>query len=185
MRKLIALLSVAALVVVGAVAAVAQTEETDDVAPVRDRIQDRIHEPGELLAEVLEDFVPGTLTEEEADEILAAVEAKRDEFRAEREAHRAEMERFRDQMRSFLEDGQLTEDELAQLPEDHPLLDPDGPAAEYLEDGLSAEELAELRGEFGIHGGPGGPGGPGHGMHRGGGFGPGMGGAGFGPGFDA
>ena len=184
MRKLIAVLSVTALVVVGAVAAVAQTEETDDVPPVRERIQDRIHKPGELLADVLEGFVPGTLTEEEADEILAAVEAKREEIRAEREAHRAEMEQFREQMWSFLEDGQLTEDELAQLPEDHPLLDPDGPAAEYLEDGLSAEELAELRGEFGFRGGPGGPGGPGHGMHRGGGFGPGMGRAGFGPGSD-
>lgn len=183
MRKVIAVLSVAALVVVGAVAAVAQTDETDEVTPVQDRIQDRIHEPGELLAEVLEGFVPGTLTEEEVDEILAAVEAKRDELRAEREEHRAEMEQFREQMQSFLADGQLTEDELAQLPEDHPLLDPDGPAAPYLEGGLTADELAELRSEFGPHRGPGGPG---HGMHRGG-FGPGpeMEGAGFGLGSEA
>jgi hypothetical protein len=180
MRKVIAVFSVAALVVVGAVAAVAQTDDTDEDAPVRERI----HEPGEILAEVLEGFVPGTLTEDEVDEILAAVEAKHEELRAEREAHRAEMEQFRDQMHSFLEDGQLTADELAQLPEDHPLLDPDGPAVEYLEDGqLTADELTELRSEFGPHRGPGGHG---HGMHRGG-FGPGpeMDGAGFGLGSDA
>lgn len=45
----------------------------------------------------------------------------------------------------FLADGVIDADELAQLPEGNPLTDPDGPAAPYLEDGqITQEELDQL-----------------------------------------
>ena len=50
------------------------------------------------------------------------------------------------QIAEMLEDGVIDAAELAELPEGHPLADPEGPAAEYLDDGqLTEDELAELR----------------------------------------
>lgn len=48
-------------------------------------------------------------------------------------------------MAEMLEDGVIDAGELAELPDDHPLKDPNGPAAGFLEDGeLSVDELREL-----------------------------------------
>jgi hypothetical protein len=53
------------------------------------------------------------------------------------------------QIAEMLEDGVIDAAELAELPEGHPLADPDGPAADYLDDGeLTADELAEIRAKF-------------------------------------
>ncbi len=50
---------------------------------------------------------------------------------------------------ALLDDGVIDADELAELPEGHPLTDPDGPAADYLDDGqLTVEELRELRSQL-------------------------------------
>ncbi len=49
----------------------------------------------------------------------------------------------------LLEDGVIDAAEIAALPDDHPLKDPNGPAAEYLDDGqLTADELSQLREEL-------------------------------------
>jgi hypothetical protein len=43
----------------------------------------------------------------------------------------------------------IDSDEIAELPDDHPLKDPNGPAAKYLgDDQLTKEELQELRQEL-------------------------------------
>ncbi|MFB3099394.1 MAG: hypothetical protein ACE1ZX_05090, partial [Acidimicrobiia bacterium] len=46
-------------------------------------------------------------------------------------------------------DGVIDAAEIAALPDDHPLKDPNGPAAEYLDDGqLTADEMSQLREEL-------------------------------------
>jgi hypothetical protein len=46
---------------------------------------------------------------------------------------------------ALLDDGVITQAEIDGLPDGHPLKDPDGPAAEYLEDGqITLDELREL-----------------------------------------
>jgi polyhydroxyalkanoate synthesis regulator phasin len=111
---------------------------------------------GSLLHDVLSDLVgEGTITEDQADAITEALEERRTELREHAEA-------LRERMREFLEDEVLTEEELAQLPEDHPLRNLD----RYLEDGqITVDELREL-GRFGHGFGRGGPGGLGghHGL---------------------
>ena len=113
--------------------------------------------PGAILDEVLGDLVAdGTLDQGEADAVKAALEAKHAEVRAEMEAWRDENPgRFeRGFKRGFgmggmLEDGVIDAAELAELPDDHPLKDADGPAAEYLADGqLTEAELKAMGEEF-------------------------------------
>jgi hypothetical protein len=50
-------------------------------------------------------------------------------------------------MSDIWEDGVISTDELALLPEGHPLTDPDGPAAPFLEGGITAEEHEQIRAE--------------------------------------
>ncbi len=69
-----------------------------------------------FLGGVLDDLVgEGTLTEDQAQAVLNAVEAEMEAVRAERQA-------LREMVKTFLEDGVITEEEAAQLPEDHFLL---------------------------------------------------------------
>jgi hypothetical protein len=133
--------------------------------------------PGTLLGDVLAGLVEdGTINQPQADAILEAVdkaraeqrarwEQARAERRAEWERLRAEHQKVREQLRGFLEDGEISADELAQLPETHPLRTLD----EFLADGkLDREELKSLRGQwFGRRGH-----GLGMGMGRGFGWGP-------------
>jgi polyhydroxyalkanoate synthesis regulator phasin len=94
-------------------------------------------EGGTILSEVLDELVSdGTINQSQADAIEEAITDRRTELREEAEARR-------EQMRTFLEDGTLSADELAQLPEDHPLRNLDS----FLEDGqLTQDELQQLRG---------------------------------------
>jgi polyhydroxyalkanoate synthesis regulator phasin len=87
-----------------------------------------------LLGEVLDDLVgDGTIERSQADAILEAVDERRTELREQAEA-------LREQMRTFLQDGTLSADELAQLPADHPLRNLD----QFLEDGqLTRDELRQ------------------------------------------
>ncbi|MEA1903416.1 MAG: hypothetical protein U9N56_07810 [Actinomycetota bacterium] len=92
----------------------------------------------EFLGDVLSDLVSeGTIEQADADAVLNAVEAKAGEIRAEREAQREIIE-------AALEDGVITEDEVSDLPEDHPLFG--DRLDEAWEDGeLTKEELGEFR----------------------------------------
>jgi hypothetical protein len=141
MKKIIASVAAAGVLVVGAFAAStittseasAQTEETPAVT---DEVR-RPH-PGAILDEVLADLVAdGTLEQDEADAVNGAMAEKWDELkekfgdRKERRAHRRDMH---DEIQLWLEDGVITADELAELDFDLPRFE-DGPLAEALEDG--------------------------------------------------
>jgi hypothetical protein len=96
-----------------------------------------MHRGLSFLQGVLSDLVgDGTIDQHQADAITSAVQAKAEAAQAERKANR-------DLIEGFLADGVITSDELAQLPEDSPLRDPNGPFADALADGqITAEELA-------------------------------------------
>lgn len=70
-----------------------------------------------FLDEVLDDLVgEGTITQDQADAIISASEAKLSEQREERRAGRRLLE-------DLLDDGVITDDEASQLPDDHFLFD--------------------------------------------------------------
>jgi hypothetical protein len=130
----------------------AQTTE-DSAVEAPDAGRPAFPRHGEILAEVLDDLVAdGTLEQGDADAVEAAYEARREEVRAEMEAWREENPGSfeRGFKRGFalgglLDDGVIDASELAELPDDHPLNDPDGPAAEFLADGqLTEDELKQL-----------------------------------------
>ena len=152
-RKLLGIPLAGLLLVGGATAVLAESGGADGVTGTVGGIVDRA---GGVLQEVLDGLVEdGTLTQEQAEAVTDGVETRREELREEQEA-------LHEQLSTFLEDGVLSADELAQLPEDHPLRNLDT----YLEDGqLTEDELAELR-PFGR--------GHGHGHGPRGFFGPGM-----------
>ena len=152
MKKVLAAIAAAGVLVAGAFTAsvvagsdtaTAQTEEeSTEVTP---------RGPGSLLSEVLDELVAeGTIDQDTADEIAAAIEAKVEEKRASGEfgprGHRHG--RGGGEFRGLLDDGVISEEELAALPDDHPLNDPEGPAADYLDGGLTEEELDEIREQF-------------------------------------
>lgn len=143
MRRLIIVVAAGALLLVAATSVLAAPTGAGPTSVVRSAVG----LAGDVLSDVLDELVTaGTITQSQADAIETAVDEKRAELQAERE-------KLREQMQTFLEDGVITADELAQLPEDHPLRNLD----QYLEDGqLTADELRELRGVggFGRHGGP-------------------------------
>jgi hypothetical protein len=88
-----------------------------------------------LLSEVLDSLVSdGTINQGQADAIENAVDERRTLLQEEAQARR-------EQLQGFLEDGTLSADELAQLPEDSPLHNLDA----FLEDGqLAQDELQQL-----------------------------------------
>ncbi len=116
---------------------------------------------GDLLTSVLERLVTdGTITQDQADAVAGAVETEIDETRAAFEEWREANPGFRDRghrghrggfdVGALLEDGVIDADELATLPEDHPLLADDGPLADALADGeVTQEELDAARDSFG------------------------------------
>ena len=63
----------------------------------------------------------GTITAAQEQAILDAVTAERQARAQERQAQRQALQAQRDQIRTFLADGQITQDELDQLPADSPL----------------------------------------------------------------
>ena len=93
----------------------------------------------------------GVLDETEAEEVREALREARETFAEEHDIDPAERRVRRPARAGFhlhelLGDGLLDADEIAGLPEDSPILDPDGPFAPYLDDGeISAEELDELK----------------------------------------
>jgi hypothetical protein len=83
-----------------------------------------------------------TLTADQVDAVVETLGTAR-ELRS--HPHRRGM-RVGWELAEMLEDGVIDGTELAELPDGHPLADPEGPAAGYLDDGqLTEDELAELR----------------------------------------
>ncbi len=159
MRRIVAALAAAAVIVAGAFTATlvgggaaSAQDAPDDAASLEapERPQ-----RGAVLDAVLDDLVgDGVITSDQAAQITAAVEERVAELREEfgdRPFRRGPGFRrgFGPGIAGMLEDGVIDAGELAELPEDHPLNDPDGPAAAYLEDGeLTVEELRQLHGEL-------------------------------------
>jgi polyhydroxyalkanoate synthesis regulator phasin len=94
-----------------------------------------------VLTDVLDDLVAkGTITESQKTAIL-------DGLAAERTARREAAQAQRRQLRDFLADGQITQDELDQLPEDSPLRRLTG----VMDDGkITTDELRGLGRGFGF-----------------------------------
>jgi crotonobetainyl-CoA:carnitine CoA-transferase CaiB-like acyl-CoA transferase len=141
MKKIIASIAAAGILVVGAFAASTITSseasaQTDEAPAATDEV--RRPNPGAILDQVLGDLVEdGTLEQSQADAVKNGLESKRDELkerfgdRKDRRAHRQEM---RENIEAWLEDGVITADELAELEVDLPIHE-DGPLAEALKDG--------------------------------------------------
>ena len=173
MKRLIWLPVAGFLLIAGAAAAAAAAPPTAAPSTLGETETTPSNVPpaaGSFLADVLTDLVAnGTITQEQSDAINEAVDTKLNEKRAEMEQRREEMQAAHEQLRAFLEDGVITQEELDQLPADHPLRNLDT----ILDDGqITLEELGDIGGRF--HGfGPGGRfGGPGFkGEGRGHGFG--------------
>ncbi len=110
-------------------------EETADTEQER---KGRFHRGFEFLSTVLADLVEeNTISQDDADAVLNAVEEKAEELRAEREA-------TRELIKGFLEDDVITEAEASQLPDDHPIFSER--LDEAWEDGeLTLEELRQAR----------------------------------------
>jgi Arc/MetJ-type ribon-helix-helix transcriptional regulator len=141
MKRIIASIAAAGILVVGAFAASAITSsevsaQTDEAPVVTDEI--RRSNPGAILDQVLGDLVEdGTLEQSQSDAVKNGLEAKRDELKErfgdlkDRRGHRQEI---RESIEAWLEDGVITTDELAELEVELPIHE-DGPLAEALEDG--------------------------------------------------
>ena len=129
-------LLVGAGLVTAVVSAPSAASAQEDAAESKER--GVFHRGMDFLSEVLADLVDdGTIDQAQADAIVAAVETKAEEVRTERQAQR-------ELIAGFLEDDVITSDELAQLPDDHPFNNPDGPYAEAAADGeLTMEEIKE------------------------------------------
>lgn len=166
MRRLIGIPLAAGLLILAATAVLAGNGSAPAAGKAAGTVTGTVAIGAERAISILEDVLSGlvddgTITEDQSAAIVAAIEAKAEELRAEHEALREERQALREQLQGFLEDGTISADELAQLPEDHPLRNLD----EFLEDGqLTADELRELRG-FGLRG----PHGGGHFWRHGGG----------------
>ena len=163
MKTILASLAAASVLVAGAF--VASTVTTDPAnAQTTDPVDtnvvvvddDRVGPLEEVLSDLVDD---STLTLAQADAVADAMLAKRDEIRTAREARREERQANREQIVQFLEDDVIDASERAQLGDDHPFNDPDGPFADAASDGeITRDELRELREQH-------------RGAHRGRGFG--------------
>lgn len=155
MKKIFVSIAAVGVLAVGAFAAStivdgqALAQTADDPAVERPDIP----KPGDIRDDVLSDLVADeTLNQSQADAVRAELEARHAEARAQRAEWREDhpgrpghgIARGLD-MRSLMEDGVIDSDELAELPDDHPFRDSNGPAAEFLDDGeLSEDELRDL-----------------------------------------
>lgn len=164
MKRFLAALAAAGVLVAGGFVAAAVSTPTvaaaqdSTEAPTEEGVVER-PEHGAIMDEVFDELVAdGVITQEQAEQVRAALEAKREELREQfgdrlqRRDHRNRLGGF---LHGALEDGVIDADELAQLPEGHPLADPEGPFAEYLEDGqLTEAELDQIKEQFRQNRGP-------------------------------
>jgi len=151
MRKLIWLPVAGLLLIMGAGAAAA----TPTIVNTANAALSMPAAAGSLLADVLAELVgDGTITQQQSDAITDAYDTRLEEKRAEMEQRREEMRAAREQLRTFLEDDVITQEELDQLPADHPLRSLDT----ALDDGqITRDELRGLHGGFRAWGAGGGP----------------------------
>ena len=101
---------------IGTVAPAAATPSPTPTPSAKPRAQDTV------LSDVLDGLVSkGTITAAQKTAILNALQAQRDQIAADRKAAADALRAERQQVKDFLSDGQITQDELDQLPADSPL----------------------------------------------------------------
>jgi len=151
MKKIFVSLAAASVLVVGAFVAsavsssFAEAQSPDTTATEQPQRPER----GAILAEVLDGLVSdGTINQSQADAVEGAILAKREELKEKygdrgprARAHRLGI------LRGLLADGVISADEIAALPEDHPLRTGDSRLSELLDDDgqITREELEAFR----------------------------------------
>ncbi len=142
MKRLIASVAAAGILVAGAfVASTATTSPAEAQTSEDNTTQEAPERPekGAILDEVLGELVEdGTIDQNQADAVKAALQAKFEEIRENRPDRGDRHDRrgrLMGQIEDLLEDGVISADEIAELPDRHPFKNADGPFAELLEDG--------------------------------------------------
>lgn len=145
MKRIIVSLIATGILTVGAFAAVAITGNAASAQSDETAESSEVDRPTPYQ-DVLDDLVAdGTLTQAQADAVKEALKEKFEELEPLREERRDRIRdriRKRHHIRHLLDDGVISADEIAELPDDHPFKDPDGPLADALADGeITREEL--------------------------------------------
>ncbi|MFV1999367.1 MAG: hypothetical protein ACC654_03280 [Acidimicrobiia bacterium] len=147
MKKLLVSLAATGVLVAGAFVASSVTSSAADAQTTDTTATEQPQRPvrGAILDEVLGGLVSdGTINQSQADAVKGALQAKIAELRGkigDRDpAARAER---RGILRGLLADGVITAEEIAELPEDHPLRTGDSKFSELLEDDgqITREEI--------------------------------------------
>jgi len=144
MRRLIWLPLAGALLIAGAAVVAAAPTVVSNASDVARAAGQHLLAAGSLLQDVLDDLVgEGVIDQSQADAIADELETRVAEKRAEMKQLREQAQATLEQLRTFLEDGVISAEELAQLPADSPLRNLDS----FLDDGqLTTEELQQLGG---------------------------------------
>ena len=146
MRKVIASLAAAGVLVAGAFVATSVASSSAEAQTAEENTTQEFQrpEPGSIVNEVLAELVEaGTINQSQADAVAEALEAKRAELKENRpegrEGRRGKA-RMRRHIAGLLEDGVISADEIAELPDGHPFKNPDGEFADELADGQITQE---------------------------------------------
>lgn len=132
MRRAVLTVATGALILGGSLVVLAQSD--DESATEAEQRGPLGHAIEEVLADLVAD---DTLTQDQADAVIEALEARRSELRQEVEA-------AHDQLEEFWEDDQLTPEEIDQLPQWHRWRG----LSDLLEDGvITRDELGAMRGD--------------------------------------
>lgn len=140
-------IALAALLMIGGGSLVAVAQATDTTDATTGPSTPNGKEMGDPFSAVVDDLVSqGVITADQAAAITDALQAKRRELAEDRQRRLQERRDELSQIRGFLDDDVITSDELAQLPDDSPLRDPNGPLADALQDGqITRQELQDAR----------------------------------------
>ena len=156
MKTLIVSIAAAGVLVAGAfIASSVTTSPVEAQTPDTTTQQPDRPDRGEVFDEVIAELVAeGTIDTAQAEAIKEAFQAKHDELVAEFGENRRGHHPFRrGALKGLLADDVITEDEIAGLPDDHPLKTGESPLAELLEDDgqITADELETFKEENGWH----------------------------------
>jgi polyhydroxyalkanoate synthesis regulator phasin len=142
MKRLIASVAAAGILVAGAFVASTATDSPAEAQTIDDTTTQESQErpeKGAILDEVLGELVDaGTINQSQATAVKEALQAKHEELKANRpdgEGRRHRRGHLRAQTEELLDDGVISAEEIAELPDGHPFKNDDGPFAELIEDG--------------------------------------------------
>jgi len=138
MKKILVSLVAAGVLVASAFVASSVTSSPADAQTTDATVTEQSERPerGAILDEVLSGLVSdGTINQSQADAVKGAIQEKRAELKEEfgDRGPRARAQR-RGVLRGLLADGVISAEEIAELPEDHPLRTGESPLSELLED---------------------------------------------------